>query len=349
MNKKQANTAVNEFWALARSFLKAYLPEAREVSPNTTRAYKQALEALIKYLEHSGVSKDRISLGLLTAERLEGFMVWMAKDNDCKPRTCNLRLSAVKTFLRYCARRDIANEAINRGALDVPAKKVRRGKIEYMSREAVAAIIRTPNIRKAMGRRDMALLTMLYDSAARVQEIVDIRLGDLHLDGRPDADSEQFVTLHGKGDKLRNVALSPKTATLLVSYLKEFHPQSDKEAPLFYARRAGSVWSLSTDSVSRVLKENADRARVNECEIPDRVHCHLMRKSRAMHLYISGVPLSVIMELLGHASMSTTNGFYAFVTWDMVSAAMRIANEGHLDGEQLWREPDMLKQLYSLD
>ncbi len=68
-----------------------------------------------------------------------------------------------------------------------------------------------------------------------------------------------------------------------------------------------------------------------------------------MHLYIAGVPLPAIMALLGHTSMDTTSGFYAFVTWDMVSEAMKKANEGHLDGVELWKDPDVRKKLYSLD
>ena len=131
--------------------------------------------------------------------------------------------------------------------------------------------------------------------------------------------------------------------------MKEFHPVATNREPLFYTRRTGSLWPLSVDSVSRVLKENADKARLSVTDIPQKIHCHLFRKSRAMHLYIAGVPLPAIMELLGHTSMNTTTGFYAFVTWEMVSEAMKKANEGHIEGEKLWKDPDVIKQLYTLD
>lgn len=190
---------------------------------------------------------------------------------------------------------------ICRKVLELPMKKVRKEKIEYMSNEA--------------------------DKDGRI--------------------SGPFVTLRGKGSKLRNINLSPKTAKLIQAYLNEFHPAATQDAPLFYTRRSGSLWPLSVDSVSRVLKENADKARLCVTDIPERVHCHLLRKSRAMHLYVAGVPLPAIMELLGHASMNTTSGFYAFVTWEMVSEAMQKANEDHLDGEMLWKKADIIKQLYS--
>lgn len=349
MSKRKKDADVNEFWSLARSFLKVYLPNAREVSPNTVKAYKQALETLIKYLEDSGFTRDTITIGALTPACIEGFMVWMSKEQNCRPRTCNLRLSAIKTFLRYCAHHVITNESVSREVLELPAKKVRKDKIEYMSNEAAAAIMNAPDSRRIIGRRNKAMLSLLYDCAARVQELVDIKVGDLYLTEKYGADGESFVTLHGKGDKIRNVNLSPKTAKLIQSYLKEFHPREDRETPLFYTKRAGSLWPLSVDSVSRVLKENADKARKRVPDIPERIHCHLFRKSRAMHLYIAGVPLPAIMELLGHASMNTTSEFYAFVTWEMVSEGMKKANEGHLDGEMLWKEPDIRKQLYTLD
>jgi site-specific recombinase XerD len=231
----------------------------------------------------------------------------------------------------------------------MPMKKIRKEKIEYMSTEAVAAIINAPDSRRAIGRRNKAMLSLLYDSAARVQELVDIEIGDIYLTDKADTISNPFVTLRGKGDKLRNVNLSPKTALLIQSYINEFHSGRIKATPLFFTKRSGLLWSLSVDSVSRILKENADKARQIVPDIQQRVYCHLLRKSRAMHLYIAGVPLPAIMEILGHASMSTTSGFYAFVTWEMVSEAMRKANDGHLEGEMLWKDPNILKVLYTLD
>jgi site-specific recombinase XerD len=218
-----------------------------------------------------------------------------------------------------------------------------------MTSEAMAAILNTPDNRRAIGRRNKAMLSLLYDSAARVQELVDIEIGDLYLNNHTGVMSEPFVTLRGKGDKLRNVNLSPKTAMLIQSYMKEFHTKANRHTPLFYTRRTGSLWPLSVDSVSRILKESANKARLRVPDVPDRVHCHLVRKSRAMHLYIAGVPLPAIMELLGHESMNTTSGFYAFVTWEMVSEAMKKANEGHIEGEKLWKDPDVIKRLYTLD
>ena len=107
-------------------------------------------------------------------------MVWMSKEQNCKPRTCNLRLSAIKTFLRYCGHHVITNETISREVLELPMKKVRKEKIEYMTDEAAAAIMNAPDNSRVMGRRNKAMLSLLYDIAARVQEFVNIKVDDLY-------------------------------------------------------------------------------------------------------------------------------------------------------------------------
>jgi len=143
---------------------------------------------------------------------------------------------------------------------------------------------------------------MLYDSGARVQELADLTLSSLHLDV-----PNPFVTLIGKGRKSRNVPLLKRTVQHLEVYLKEFHQHKEKN-PLFYSYLDGKPHSLSTDSISLALKTVADKARESCNEVPKRVHCHMIRKTKAMDLYKNGVPLPFIMQLLGHESISTTCG-----------------------------------------
>lgn len=187
------------------------------------------------------------------------------------------------------------------------------------------------------------MLIMLYDTGARVQELADLNISSLHL-----KETNPFVTLIGKGRKSRNVPLLNKTVQHLQLYLREFHPNME-ENPLFYSLLDGKPHRLSTDSIILVLKSAADKAR-KTCEvIPDRVHCHMIRKTKAMDLYKNGVPLPFIMQLLGHESMSTTSGFYAFATLEMMSDAMNKAVPTTDNEEKLWKKNDIKKLLYSLD
>lgn len=187
------------------------------------------------------------------------------------------------------------------------------------------------------------LLILLYDTGARVQELSDLNLSSLHLEAK-----NPYVTLVGKGRKSRNVPLIAKTVQHLNTYLNDFHP-SNAEAPLFYSLMDGMPHRLSTDSISLVLKTAADIARQTCKDVLGKVHCHLIRKTKAMDLYKNGIPLPFIMQLLEHESMSTTSGFYAFETLEMMSEAMNKATPKFDDTEKIWKQEAVRRAIYSLD
>jgi len=187
------------------------------------------------------------------------------------------------------------------------------------------------------------ILILLYDTGARVQELSDLNLYSLHLDAK-----NPYITLIGKGRKSRNVPLMTKTVKHLEVYLKEFHT-TGCEGPLFYSLLDAKPHCLSTDSISLILKTASNIARKTCKDVPERVHCHLIRKTKAMDLYRNGVPLPFIMQLLGHESMSTTSGFYAFATLEMMSEAMNKAIPKFTDSDKIWKREDVRKAIYSLD
>ena len=121
-----------------------------------------------------------------------------------------------------------------------------------------------------------------------------MKVSSLHLD-----DKKPFVTIIGKGNKLRNVPLTDKTVAHLKKYIEKFHKETFKDEYLFYSMLDNKPHQLSTDSISLILKKAADIAREKCDKVPDNVHCHLFRKTKAMDLYKNGVPLPFIMQLLG--------------------------------------------------
>ena len=152
--------------------------------------------------------------------------------------------------------------------------------------------------------------------------------------------------------RARTVPLMDKTASHMETYLDEFHPgwrRSRPGDPLFYCRRRGIPVRLSTDAISSVLKKAADIARESCPEVPEKMYPHLVRKTRAVGLYRQGIPLPIIAQLLGHESISTTSGFYAFAGEEMVFEAMaQIASPVMVDSPAKWKDERVIEALYSL-
>jgi site-specific recombinase XerD len=332
-----------DFWILARNYLHDYMPLVRNLSDTSVAAYKQSLKSYLKYLDECMCLRDGdVTFDAFTRENVKSFIIWL-RDGDYSPKSINLKLTAIRSFLKFCSQEDFELRGVYADVCSVRKVKEAKKPIQYLQPSATAAILAAFSSTTAKHRRNRMMLIMLYDTGTRVQELADLCMSSLFLDA-----PNPYVTVVGKGQKSRNVPLMVRTVQHLRHYLNEFHPEGE-ENPLYYSNLDGKPHKLSTDSISLALKRAADIAR-NTCnEVPERVHCHLMRKTKAMDLYRAGIPLPFIMQLLGHESMSTTSGFYAFATLEMMSEAMNKAVPSLDNDEKLWKRSDVEKLLFSLD
>ena len=346
MKRCDPNTDAPNLWSFARDYLHAYLPKARSLSPKTIEAYRISLECFLGYLaEADHVDRAQVSFDHFDRQHLKGWLAWMAEERHYAPRTIGLRLSAIKAFLAYCSHEDVTLVALHQAAKVLRAPASPRTPIEYLTEPETRAVLAAFTGATAKSRRNRMLLILLYDTAARVSELTDLTLHDLALT------PPGHVTLTGKGNKTRTVPLTDKTIAHLRVYLTEFHPnqtQLPATRPLFYSLHRGQPTPLSADTVAAMLKAAAHPARTTCPTVPEHIHCHMLRKTKAMDLYQQGIPLPIIMRLLGHENTSTTAAFYAFATLDMMRKAVNAATPAIATPTTQPLTEEALRALYSL-
>jgi site-specific recombinase XerD len=328
MSKPKSNQS-DFFFSLTWEFLEEYLPKQEGRSATTIESYRDSLTVFRRYLvnhRHASIAKFKFSD--CTKECIFDFRDYL-KEKGNKPSTINVRVTAIRGYLNYAADKEIAVQSIALSIAKIPrCKKIEKEK-EVLSENALAAILATPPQTK-MGLRDRSILIALYDSAARISELLGVKLGDLSLDGE-----FPCVLLHGKGDKERRAQLTDKAVGHLKQYLQVFHANSPKDAYLFSTTINGNTSYMSASNVRRFIKQYTAIARENCSDIPKSVHPHMFRRTRATNLYQDGVAIELVSAILGHSQIETTK-IYALPSLSQIRNAMESVPTPVDDEEPLW-------------
>jgi site-specific recombinase XerD len=304
--------APRPFADMLAQFFTVHLPVARACSANTIVAYRDAFTLFLRFMDQRRATPpDRVCFADFTTANVVAFLAWLRTDRQSCASTANQRLAALKSFFRYVQAQAPEQIAQARQVLGVKAAQDPEPAIGYLSAEAVALLLEHAARR---GPRDLALLATLYDTAGRVQEVCDLSIGDLRL-GKPAS-----ATLTGKGRKIRTVPLSTQAAAILDEHVRAL--AHDRSQPVFTSRagqrlgRAGAAYTLA---------ECARAAHDDHPEIvPAKISPHMLRHSKAMHLLENGVNLIYIRDILGHASIVTTE-VYAKANPEMKRHAIEAA------------------------
>ena len=292
------STSTVSFPALIQDFFCNHLIAQRQASPRTVASYRDTFRLLLLYAQdQTKKPASTLALADFDAPLILGFLDHLERERRNTARTRNARLSAVRSFLHYAALHDPATLAVIQRSLAIPTKRFDRALVGFLSREEMEAVLAAPDRSTWSGHRDHVLFTTMYNTGARVSEIIAVQVGDVVLDQSPS------IHLHGKGRKERTVPLWKST----VKCLKEWLPRisSEIEAPLFPNR---SMRPLTRSGVENRLQAAVSIAATGCSSLNKRnVSPHVLRHTTAMHLLQSGVDLSVIALWLGHERPDTTH------------------------------------------
>lgn len=325
------------------AFLREYLPSQRNASPNTVKSYGQAFSLLLIYCrDHRRWSPDRMDLDRLTPEIILAFLEDLEVSRHCTVATRNQRLAAVHSFFRYLQEIEPGRLLQCQRILSISCKRASvHTDINHLTPEQIKKLLATPGLNTPQGRRDTALLALLYDAAIRVQELIDLTPSHVRFE------SPSQIRVIGKGRKRRLIPLMPATAELLRVYQKDHHldvPER-RDHPLFFNRH-GSL--LTRAGVSHIVRKYAQIAESGCQDSFARVTPHTLRHSKAMHLLQSGNPLVVIQSILGHADIRTTT-VYAKADLEMTRATLEKTGSMTPESPPQWKKsPGLLDWLCSL-
>jgi len=285
------------------AFFSGYLPGVRNLSSNTILSYRDAFRLLLTYCRDcENIPTEKLRIAAVDDKLLIRFLDWLQQERGCSIATRNIRLAAIHSFFRYVQTQEPGLLLSCQLVLNVPFKKCPAPIIQHLTPEQTRDLLTAPGFSSRVGRRDTTLLSVLYDTGARVQELCDLIVRDVRLD------SPAIISLTGKGGKTRHVPLVANTVKLLRAYMDEncLLINGNQDMPLFANQRKSK---LTRGGVSHILQKYASNVRKNQPNFPEKPTPHCLRHSKAMHMYQAGVSLIYIRDILGHVDISTTDGY----------------------------------------
>lgn len=314
-------------------FLKDYLITERQCSMQTVRSYKNTFQQLIDYLVNiKSIKLNNINFNIITREIICDFLNYIEEEKKVSIRTRNQRLAAIKSFYQYCAIDEINNIDNIKKVLSIKQKKYIKKIQEYLTEEELKQVFDAVDTSTKLGRRNLLILVLLYDTAARANELINLKIEDIRLD-------ENFIILNGKGGKKRIVTIMDNTRKLLIKYLREYEINSG------YLFRNNRQQKQSNSFIKDIINSITSKIIINKKITP-----HTFRRTRATHLLNAGINIVYIQELLGHESITTTETYAKLSLQAKFEAIKKVSPElVNEDKYTDWNnDNDLLNQLINL-
>jgi len=299
------------------TYFESYLPEVKMCSKNTSSAYGDAFTLLFCFFEQEkGIPHYLIDYKHLSVDVFDDFVIWLGKERNCGAASKKHRMSAISSFLKYASKREIpALRALN-NIVSIDKPSVPNSPFPYFTLEETKILLSQPNPSERLGARDMVLMSLLYDSAARAQELCDIKVCDIRFT------SPAKIGLHGKGNKSREVPISDEVSQLLKFYLKSvgLNNLENRDKHLFSSQ---THEMMTTSCVRGIVKKYVSVAKSMHPNLfgSPKYSPHSLRHSKAVHMVEAGNALIYIRDFLGHKTVKSTE-IYARVSQDAVTKAL---------------------------
>ena len=326
----------NDSTKLARyvsEFLFDYAPNFLTYSTHTIKSYKDTLTLYVSFLEHKGITPRTLSNTHFEKAFIEEWIKWMRNERGCCPDTCNVRLGSLRVFLQYLGNKDVALLYLYQESKTIKRLKCQKKKVNGLAREAVAAILQEPDLNTKTGRRDLTLLTLMYGTAARIGEVLQIKVGHLHLDT-----TKPYVVLYGKGGKMRIAYLLPRVTYNIREYLREHHgTDPNPEDYLFYSRVGRNRGMLTEPAIDKRIKLYAAAAHQKCSKVPSSVHAHQFRHAKASHWLEDGMNVVQVSFLLGHQNLDITMKYLDITDEAKLSALATLETEKERNTPKKWK------------
>jgi len=292
-----------DFAKYMTSFFSEYLPGVKNLSVNTILSYRDTFRLLLRYCrDHENIAPEKLRISTFNDKLVLRFLDWQQQERGISIASRNNRLAALHAFFRYLQVEEPGQMLTCQNILQVPFKKHHTPIIRHLTPEQTRDLLAAPGLETRSERRDTTLLSVLYDTAARVQELCDLRVRDVRLEHPP------IIELTGKGRKTRHVPPVANTVKLLRRYMEEnaLFQNGQQDAPLFFNQRRSK---LTRGGVSYILHKYAEQLSEKHPNIPKKLTPHVLRHSKSMHMYQAGVSLVYIRDILGHEEISTTDQY----------------------------------------
>ena len=315
-------------------FISVYAPAHLTDSENTLKSYQVTLGKYLGFLEDDkGFSIQTISAECFEKQVIEEWMRHMRNIERLSPDTCNIRLGGLRTYLKYLGTREVKYKYLYSEAVDIPLMKTEKKKVSGLSKKVVKALMAAPNQSTPAGRRDLVFMIIAYGTAARMSEILSIKVGHLFLDG-----SKPRVTVIGKGGKVRTLYLLPKAVAHIRKYLNTAHGENPvPERYLFYSRNGNKEERISSKAIEKRLRMYAEKAHEKCSDVPLDLHAHQFRHARASHWLEEGMNIVEISVLLGHEQLATTMRYLDISTDDQIKAMATLEDENDSKVSAKWK------------